>query len=182
MLAQSCPVSNFVDQHLLTHSVCAAAIYRTYILPDLINSADYTWKNPPQNVWGSIEANTGILCASVPTLKPFFMRYLPAILSSRMRSRDASSKPSSYGAFSTKVERNRRRRQDQSYELSSRDNAAPRNSFPIQNLQDDEVMLKPHDVVVEGRGHQSSESDDRGRNIYVQNDFKVSYSVRDDTC
>jgi hypothetical protein len=108
------------------------------LLPSLLTATEYTWVNPPQNVWGSIEANAGIICASVPALKPFFIRYLPFIISSRLRSGDASY-PSQFGALSTKAERNRKRRNDKSYELSSRDNNAPQNSFPADH--DDETQL-----------------------------------------
>lgn len=107
-------------------------------MPGLLTAVDYTWVNPPQNVWGSIEANAGIVCASVPALKPFFMRYLPFIISSRLRS-GGTSNPSEFNALSTTAQRNRKRRFDKSYELSSRDKDAPNNSFPADH--DDEATL-----------------------------------------
>lgn len=103
---------------------------------------DYTWVNPPQNVWGSIEANAGIVCASVPALKPFFMKYFPFLIASRLRSGDVSH-PSDFNAYSTTAERNRKRRLDKSYELSSRDHNAPNNSFPADPDGDDEARLWP---------------------------------------
>lgn len=166
---------------LTSISVCAAAIYRTYILPSLINSVDYTWDNPPQNIWGSIEANAGIFCASVPALKPFFTKYLPAIISSSFRSHDRST-GSGFEAFATKVERNRKRRQDKSHELSSRDKNAPENSFPADHDLDDETRLWSHTGQTVPAVLQSSSAESISKNQQThrrQDGLQVNMSARD---
>ena len=70
------------------------------------------------------------------------MKYLPFIISSRLRSGDASN-PSGFNPYSTTAQRNRKRRLDKSYELSSRDHNAPDNSFPADPEGDDEARLWP---------------------------------------
>lgn len=69
-----------------------------------------------------MECNLGIVCACVPALKPFFMRYLPAVFASQVSSRQPSQ---SIQAYSTMISKNRRRRDEveagQAYELSSRE-------------------------------------------------------------
>ncbi|PHH66162.1 hypothetical protein CDD81_225 [Ophiocordyceps australis] len=66
--------------------VCAAAIKRTIIMPPLLASTDYTWNLTEQFIWSFIEVNAGILCASLAALKPLFMRYIPVLIVSRLRS------------------------------------------------------------------------------------------------
>ncbi|KAK7724880.1 hypothetical protein SLS57_004151 [Botryosphaeria dothidea] len=63
--------------------VCASAIARTVLLIPLFNSPDYTWNVVDQYVWSFIEINVGIICASIPPLKPFFSRYAPILLGGR---------------------------------------------------------------------------------------------------
>jgi hypothetical protein len=70
------------------------------------------------------------------------MKYFPYIISSRLRSGDVSN-PSGFDAYSTTAQRNRKRRLDKSYELSSRDHNAPGNSFPADPEGDDEAWLWP---------------------------------------
>ncbi|KAK2608353.1 hypothetical protein N8I77_006971 [Diaporthe amygdali] len=104
--------------------VCGIAIYRTYILPGLLRSSDWTWDCAGQNIWGTVECNLGIVCACVPALKPFFVRYLPTIFLSQASSLEPSQ---TMQAYSTTVSKNRKRRGEadsgQAYELSSRDEA-----------------------------------------------------------
>ncbi|TEA21783.1 Satratoxin biosynthesis SC1 cluster protein 4 [Colletotrichum sidae] len=106
--------------------VCGVAIKRTVGLPGLVGSTDYCWDAVPQLNLSYLEVNAGIICASVPALKPFFMRYLPAFISSRISSnkggRSSMSGKSGRG-LNTVVQQNmeRRRRQDESLELSSHD-------------------------------------------------------------
>ncbi|KAL6849840.1 hypothetical protein ACO1O0_009385 [Amphichorda felina] len=74
--------------------VCAATIKRTVILPGLLSAADYTFAVPPQMVWGYVEINAGLLCASVPALKPLFVRYLPFIIASKVYSHSGGGRHS----------------------------------------------------------------------------------------
>ncbi|KAK7994355.1 hypothetical protein PG991_015943 [Apiospora marii] len=93
--------------------VCASAIKRTVILPPLMHSPDYSWDVAEQFVWSFIEINAGIICATVPALKPFFVRYLPKLLGASRGGNSASGQPSSEPPslpFSTVVEQNKRRR------------------------------------------------------------------------
>ncbi|KAI3529549.1 integral membrane protein [Colletotrichum filicis] len=98
--------------------VCASAIKRTIILPSLLKSAGYSWDVAEQFNLSFLEANAGIVCASVPGLQPFFVRYLPSFISSHITgSADKSGKKSL--PYSTVIENNRKRHnmQSESYEL-----------------------------------------------------------------
>lgn len=79
-------------------------------------------------IWGFVEINAGLICASVPGLKPFFVRYLPFIITSHLSStRGARSGEAGSGGFESfsnplkKDKRNRSKMANQSYELSSND-------------------------------------------------------------
>ncbi|KAK8016873.1 Integral membrane protein [Apiospora rasikravindrae] len=93
------------------NSVCASAIKRTVILPPLMHSPDYSWDVAEQFVWSYIEVNAGIICATVPALKPFFVRYVPKLLGASLGSSygGRSSEPPSL-PLSTTVEQNKLRR------------------------------------------------------------------------
>ena len=43
---------------------------------------DVTWENPLAAIWSSVEANTGILCSCLPTLRSVFTRLFPRLLGS----------------------------------------------------------------------------------------------------
>ncbi|KAK6079337.1 integral membrane protein [Seiridium cupressi] len=102
--------------------VCGITIRRTAFIPNLFASRDQSWTAVDDYLYSYAEINAGILCASVPALKPLFIHCLPA----RLRSRKGSGR-SSYprGTYSTNsvVEQNRRRRrmQSESIKLSSID-------------------------------------------------------------
>ncbi|KAL4929380.1 uncharacterized protein BDV17DRAFT_290699 [Aspergillus undulatus] len=66
--------------------VCAIAIKRTVQMLDALTSPDYTWDITEQFYWSYIEVNAGILCASVPALKPFAKRHLANVFGSSQRS------------------------------------------------------------------------------------------------
>lgn len=75
-----------------------------------------------------MEVNAGIICASVPALKPFFMRYLPMFVHSHITgsSKKSNANYQNYQTsmpYSTTVENNRKRRnvQSEAYELHSHD-------------------------------------------------------------
>ncbi|KAJ5286985.1 hypothetical protein N7478_002671 [Penicillium angulare] len=65
--------------------VCAIAIKRTVQMLGALTSADYTWDITEQFYWSYIEVNAGILCASVPALKPFAKRHLSNVFGSSQR-------------------------------------------------------------------------------------------------
>ncbi|ROT41304.1 hypothetical protein SODALDRAFT_376997 [Sodiomyces alkalinus F11] len=115
--------------------VCAIAIRRTVILPPLMASPDYTWEAVEQFYWSFGEVNVGILCAAAPALKPFVMRYLPALLRSSLSGSGgkASKMSHSHGmggnlgnSMGDETKQQRRGMQERSYELHSlsRDNTS----------------------------------------------------------
>lgn len=65
--------------------VCAIAIQRTVQMFQALSSTDYRWDITEQFYWSYIEVNAGILCASVPALKPFAKRHLAPIFGSSQR-------------------------------------------------------------------------------------------------
>lgn len=96
------------------------------MLPQLLSSDDYCWDAVEQFIWCFLEVNAGIVCASVPALKPFFMRYLPSLIMAQLSSNNGTpktGKTSRSRGLDTVVAQNleRRRIQDESYMLSSRD-------------------------------------------------------------
>ena len=108
-------------------SVCAIATRRTALIPHLISTQDRPWDVVRDYIFSYLEVNTGIICASVPALKPFFLRFWPSIVTSHMTRRGRATSgskyaPRSYG-MGTVTEQNRQRRRLQlgSYVLSSRD-------------------------------------------------------------
>ncbi|KAJ8110395.1 hypothetical protein OPT61_g6750 [Boeremia exigua] len=80
--------------------VCAVAIRRTTLLGPLMVSKDYTWDAVEQFQWCFAEVNAAILCACAPASKPFFVRYLPGLLSSRFRSHDYDEDTPKHTGFS----------------------------------------------------------------------------------
>ncbi|KAF6828494.1 integral membrane protein [Colletotrichum plurivorum] len=118
--------------------VCAAAIKRTIILPPLLTTPDYSWDVAEQFNWSFLEANAGIVCASVPGLKPFFVRYLPSFISSRITGSASHNTAKKSLPYSTVIENNKRRRnmQSESYELQSQDDASDRDSAGLVGADD----------------------------------------------
>ncbi|RYO80613.1 hypothetical protein DL764_009874 [Monosporascus ibericus] len=106
----------------------------------LLFATDRTWDVTEDYILSYLETNTGIICASVPALRPFFLRFLPTLVVSNLNSSDRNTpkrQPQrSYGLTSV-VEQNRQRRmmQQNSYELSSID------ENPKQPSEDDEAKL-----------------------------------------
>ncbi|GKT87572.1 integral membrane protein [Colletotrichum tofieldiae] len=91
---------------------------------------DYTFDVKTQLNWASIEVNAGVICASVPALKPFVMRYLPSFVTSRIvgcsKSNESNLNHQNFqttNPYSTTIENNKKRRnvQYQAYELRSHD-------------------------------------------------------------
>ncbi|RYP92534.1 hypothetical protein DL770_001292 [Monosporascus sp. CRB-9-2] len=106
----------------------------------VLNNKHRTWDVVEDYIFSYLETNAGIICASVPALRPFFLRFLPALVTSSLSSSDRNTSgrqpQRSYG-LSTVVEQNRQRRmmQQSSYELSSLDENLK------QPSEDDEAKL-----------------------------------------
>jgi len=63
-----------------------ASVCRLYALYFISVSSDITWDSPGAVYWSAIELNVGILCASLPTLRPFLARIRPNAFSSSVGS------------------------------------------------------------------------------------------------
>jgi hypothetical protein len=64
------------------HSTCIVSILRLQSLYVISKAQDITWENPLAAIWSSVEANTGILCSCLPTLRSCVSRIFPKFLSS----------------------------------------------------------------------------------------------------
>jgi hypothetical protein len=118
-------------------------IRRTILLPPLVSSSDYTWDAVEQFYWCFAEVNVGILCASIPALRPLFMRYIPSFLA-HSRDKSSSDKNAHLDMHNSVVESNKRRRQMQveAVQVPSRGTGSPL----VGNdsiLADDEESLWP---------------------------------------
>jgi hypothetical protein len=74
-----CPANSYV-------SAAIASVCRLYALYFISVSSDITWDSPGAVYWSAIELNVGILCASLPTLRPFLARIRPNAFSSSVGS------------------------------------------------------------------------------------------------
>ncbi|KAI0123953.1 hypothetical protein BJ170DRAFT_711822 [Xylariales sp. AK1849] len=92
--------------------VCAITVRRTVLIPSLQASRDRPWDVVDDYLLSYSEINAGIICASVPVLKPLFIKCLPGRLEIRTRSRGTSITRGTYGS-NTVIEQNRARRQMQ---------------------------------------------------------------------
>ncbi|KAF7536434.1 hypothetical protein G7054_g4577 [Neopestalotiopsis clavispora] len=102
--------------------VCGITIRRTILIPGLKASHDRTWDSVEDFLFSYAEMNAGVVCASIPALKPLFVRYIPE----RLRSRSTKGRSDYSGGTdgsNTVVEQNRsrRKRYNESFQLSSID-------------------------------------------------------------
>ena len=56
---------------------CIAGILRTYFSVDYAHSYDQSWATWSLGLASIFELNVGLLCASVPALRPLFQKYFP---------------------------------------------------------------------------------------------------------
>ncbi|KKY20014.1 putative pth11-like integral membrane protein [Phaeomoniella chlamydospora] len=61
---------------------CVTSILRLHSLYVFSVATDTTWTNAAVATWSSVETNTNIICACLPTLKPLFVRFVPRLLGS----------------------------------------------------------------------------------------------------
>jgi hypothetical protein len=61
-------------------SGCLVSILRLRSLVAISNSTDPTFDNPPAATWSSIECSVGIICASLPALKPLLAKIFPGVI------------------------------------------------------------------------------------------------------
>ncbi|KAL2288749.1 hypothetical protein FJTKL_03417 [Diaporthe vaccinii] len=123
--------------------VCAAATTRTVIMfAGVMQSADYTWDIIPTYYWCYIEVSAGIVCSSVPALRPMASRYLrPIFTSSRGRTPGAQAEedtPRVPHSSALAINKKRRAARAEVYELKGRDV-----SSGLRNTKQEETV--PHD-------------------------------------
>jgi hypothetical protein len=108
-------------------------------------STDYTWAAVEQFQWCFVEVDAGVITASIPALKPFFVRYLPSLINSRIRSDqqytgDSAKNKSPYDTME-REDRARPRKKASLYELTVIDNASEKSPARAANSNDDEARL-----------------------------------------
>lgn len=91
-------------------STCIISIVRLFTLRSAIDTHDPTWDNAPTSYWTIVELNCGILCACLPTLRPFFRRFFPP---------DHDEADSGKGTLSTIGEKSSRQKPRNPYTVSS---------------------------------------------------------------
>ncbi|KAI2473895.1 hypothetical protein F4781DRAFT_379269 [Annulohypoxylon bovei var. microspora] len=136
--------------------VCCVALKRVTYIPVLEATEDYDWDAVPDMILCFIEVNLGIVCASVPVVRPFFSRLLPALLAYRRKSSGASSSGPESGRVIDTVEQknierqNLKRRnvgQDESYDMSTLSEASR-----CLDSQDEESRLWPSPETIKSHG------------------------------
>ncbi|PYH79720.1 hypothetical protein BO82DRAFT_356141 [Aspergillus uvarum CBS 121591] len=63
--------------------VCAMSVIRLTTIVKLIRSPDFTEGNGLAATWSFIECNVAIICACLPPLRPFIIRFFPRLMPSR---------------------------------------------------------------------------------------------------
>ena len=87
---------------LITSSVCVVSIFRVTSF-DFNNLNDSTYLSIGPATWSSVEQSVGIICACLPTLRPFF-RWLYGASKNCTQKRDsAQSGPPSRAPLSSRV-------------------------------------------------------------------------------
>ncbi|KAI6089435.1 hypothetical protein F4821DRAFT_256857 [Hypoxylon rubiginosum] len=117
--------------------VCCVALKRVTYIPVLEASEDYDWDAVPDMILCFIEVNFGIVCASVPTVRPFFSRFIPVLLSRRKHTDSGASGPNDRTADT--VEKMNRERKN----LKHRNNNVPDESYNMSSFGSN--MSRYHD-------------------------------------
>jgi len=110
--------------------VCVASAVRMTTLNQLATSGDPSWVMAKFSIWTSIEYDLAIICASIPTLKPFFNKFVPFLLSSKLATFLSSRIP---GLRSTKFS---------SLQESVKASAAQDGSIQMQGINGKEVKIE----------------------------------------
>ncbi|KAI1415190.1 hypothetical protein F5Y13DRAFT_196538 [Hypoxylon sp. FL1857] len=117
-------------------NVCCVALKRVTYIPVLEASEDYDWDAVPDMILCFIEVNLGIVCASVPAIRPFFSRFLPVLLARRHKE---SSGPGSDRVIGTIEQKNMERQN-----LKHR-NIGPNDSYNMSTLSENSRYLDSRD-------------------------------------
>lgn len=115
-----------------------------------MHSADYTWDIIPTYYWCYVEVSAGIVCSSVPALRPMASRYLrPIFTSSRDRTPGAQAEedtPRMPHSSVLSINRKRRAARAEVFAMKGHDGSSgPRNTKQEDHLvtHDDEERLWP---------------------------------------
>lgn len=117
----------------------------------VMQSADYTWDIIPTYYWCYVEVSAGIVCSSVPALRPLASRYLrPMFSSSRGRTPGAQAEedtPRVPHSSVLSINKKRRAARAEVYKLKVHDGSiGPRNTKQEDIVpHDDEERLWPND-------------------------------------
>ncbi|KAK7993010.1 hypothetical protein PG988_001804 [Apiospora saccharicola] len=140
--------------------VCVVAIYRVSYIPTLEASDDYDWDAVPDMILCFLELNAGIVCASVPALRPFFTRYFPALISSHGK---RSSGDDENGRTINSVEQRNAERQMLKRRHNDKNNKmAPQTTGPGESLEMFPVGADPG-----LRYHPALQNDDEEAQLWI---------------
>lgn len=135
------------------------AIYRVSYIPTLEASDDYDWDAVPDMILCFLEVNAGIICASVPALRPFFTRYFPALISSHGK---RSSGDDGNGRTINTVEQRNAERQMLKQRHNNNNNMAPQTSGPGSSLE-----MFPFGADPGLRYHPALQNDDEEAQLWI---------------
>jgi hypothetical protein len=62
------------------YSACVISIIRLHELHRTKDSSDPIWDSGATSYWSVVELNVGILCACLPTIRPFIRKFAPRLL------------------------------------------------------------------------------------------------------
>jgi len=72
--------STYTQPLLTSTSAVCASIVRPVNLHDIMEDGDPTWNMVNVSVWAMVEISVGILCTSIPVIKPLVLRVAPRLL------------------------------------------------------------------------------------------------------
>ncbi|RYP05727.1 hypothetical protein DL764_003609 [Monosporascus ibericus] len=62
--------------------VLVVSIIRLKMTADMNHTSDFTWDSTPSAIWWTIEVHVAIVCACLPSGKPFLRKHLPKVIGS----------------------------------------------------------------------------------------------------
>lgn len=115
----------------------------------VMTSADYTWDIIPTYYWCYVEVSAGIVCSSIPAIRPLASRFLqPIFSSSRGRTPGGQAEedtPRVPHSSVLAINKNRRAARAEVYGLKGRDGSSGDMKQEELVPQDDEERLWPDD-------------------------------------
>ncbi|KAK7752632.1 hypothetical protein SLS62_005401 [Diatrype stigma] len=142
------------------------SIQNCVLTPKLISSTNYTWDLAYELLWFYAELAACVICASASSLKPFFRRFLPHLLTSGLKYNTSGSRDVTSG-FSRGAKHGRSqlcRQPTDAYELESGDEGESG-----KTKEEDEAKL--------WSGNSNLRIDDPDRSIVISSDRPKSPSA-----